>query len=98
MWDSVPCGGPRLSLCLHFLICIGSQATATSGEAGLGVTGVSPEMIGPPGSGGWGTSSLPDSTNASNASQSLNPIPDGSQMSTLTSVLGAALSLHLYSF
>lgn len=48
MWDSVPCGGPRLSLRLHFLICIGSQATATSGEAGLGVTGVSPEMIGPP--------------------------------------------------
>lgn len=48
MRDSVPCGGPRLSLRLHFLICIGSQATATSGEAGLGVTGVSPEMIGPP--------------------------------------------------
>lgn len=48
MWDSVPCRGPRLSLRLHFLICIESQATATSGEAGLGVIGITPEMIGLP--------------------------------------------------
>lgn len=48
MWDSAPCRGPRLSLRLRFLICIESQATATSGEAGLVVISVTPEMIGPP--------------------------------------------------